>query len=676
MTWALASGPAPFDAPLPANAVVAITFDTRTLTAYRATGQPIAAFDALRNTVAVAATSSPAAAVVGLDGPAQPVGDDSAAGQTSSWSGVQKTLVWGPSTPPVLGCATPGNAASVPPASPRFVPGDTVCYRLRIQFPTGMQLKNTKVADFLPPGSTYLAWAANAGNTVTTGAIDASMAPDTVSWNVGDLVGANRWTQLGQVFDVTLATRVPVDPNVNTNVDLVQNLLKVTSANTPGVTTSLRDMTNLTMAEPVLDLTKGVKAIGGVATLNGTRPDNGDGVPTGRADGGAVYAGTVVQYRIDVANTGPTDAGALGDATTVQIVDVLPGQTNCTDVALGTVPRTLTQRANDGDPFPAPTPARTGQPASTLTAATCTAGVIRMTVDRVPAGFSAEINYTLTVPTGTRQPVTGESLRNTAGVSSYRGARGDGPGTITYVPSSNADPAQSTPANAPAAHDQSIVTVPAPVFTKSATTGLTETGNDAATQATLGENVTYTVRFSIPAGVTARGPIRLNDPLPTGMEYVSGSASVRWGMNGTASPVAGCTNVNTCNLVTSSSSPGNPTFRFTTGTTVRLEVTSTTARYTNPAGASPANDDVFEIVFTARMKSGTTGSVKRNTATLTYVDVLGRTQTGTALVDTTVVAPSSPPRRRPRPRRTCAVATWSPTRSRSPTPVHRCTTSR
>ncbi len=102
LTWTLTSGPAPFDSPLPASSVFVITFDTDTLTNYRATGQPIAAFDALQNTVAITGQSSATPAVGSLDAGVQTVNDVSAAGQTSSWTGVQKTLVWGPTTPPAL----------------------------------------------------------------------------------------------------------------------------------------------------------------------------------------------------------------------------------------------------------------------------------------------------------------------------------------------------------------------------------------------------------------------------------------------------------------------------------------------------------------------------------------------------------------------------------------------
>ncbi len=479
---------------------------------------------------------------------------------------------------------TPGNAASVPPQTPRFVPGDVVCYRLRVQFPASMQLKNTKIADFIPPNSTYVNWSTNAGNTVTTGAIDTSLTPEQVSWNVGDLVGGNRWTGRGEVFDVTLATRISTNPSANNSFDLVQNLLKVTSANTPGATTSLRDMTNISVAEPLLDLTKGVKRIAGTLTANGNRPDNGNGPATGRADGGAVYAGTAVDYRVDVTNLGPTDAGDDADATTVQVVDVLPAQTDCTDVSLGVVPRALTQSVNDGDPFTVPNPARASAPASTLTAASCTAGVVRWTIDVVPAGRSVELNYTLTIPSGARQPVTGEVLTNRAGVSSYQGARGDGPGYLTYVPSANVDPAQALTPNADPANDNSYVNVPGPAFTKTATTSLTETGNNATSQATWGEDVTYTVTFSIPAGVSAKAPIRLTDSVPAGMEYVPGTAVVRWGKDGVANAVAGCTNVDSCSLDTTSSTPTNPTFSLTTGSTITLEATTPAlATTTRPA---------------------------------------------------------------------------------------------
>jgi large repetitive protein len=641
LVWDFATAPAAVGGDLVANAVYDITFDTVTLPDYRATAKPIASFDVLTNTVSMLGVTTPITAVNTVDTGTQNVQDVSSAGQKSGWSTITKRVVWtATGAPGSLNCDTPANIASegTPGWLPKFVPGDVICYRLGVTFPNETRLRNSLLTDFLPPNATYTSSAAGPLNSVTLAGPPTVVTGlgGTAAWRVGELINGDRYTERNADFDMFIASTMnDVPSETDTNIDISANLFKATSVDTPGGAVSLRAQADVARIEPDLRLTKGVKSINGATPA--TTPDNGTGSPSGRHDDKVIRAEDVITYRIDVANIAPTDSGTQGDATTVNVVDLLPPQFLCSSVSVGTIPRALTSTANNSNPFAVQTPTRATAPAAQISAASCTdrpglASVIRWTLSGVPAGFSTELNYTVTETTAPTAPVAGDVLDNTAGISTYQGPRSNDGTFITYIPASNVDPVSPGSSNAPTASDQSRVRVDGPSTSKSASTSLTEAGNDAPSQATPGEDIDYTLRWTIPEGVSLNSPMRLNDVLPTNLTYIPGSLNVSYGTNGSASAVAGCVNVNSCTFTTPSLG-----FTLTTGTTISM--VSNSGQYINLN--EPGNgEDVFVITFTTRLASGSRASVVTNTASYSWKDTAGNIQTFDQTASTTVVAPN------------------------------------
>ncbi len=649
LTWNFNSAPGTLGTGFVSNAVYELTFESQTLPNYRSTGQPVAANDGLVNNVSVSGDTTPTFEVASIDTGTQAVGDVSSSGQSSSWQTIAKSVAWPLTGTPVgLSCDSPSNLASIgsPQWLPRFAPGDTVCYRLQITFPTDTRTRNTIVTDFLPPNSEYMGSATGGLNTVTIAGAPTVSAGygGSAAWAVGELITGARYTERGSRFDMFVATQVTDvpqllgDPQMLSNFDLNENLLKAVSTNTIGEAVSLRADADFMTITPTVDLTTGVKSINGVSPVS--TPDDGNGAPTGRHDGKIIRAEDTVTFRVDVTNTAPTDAGLSGDASSLQLVNIMPVGLDCSTVSLGLAPRPLTLAANNANPFTAQVPPRViGGLVSALSAASCTdrpglGSVLRWTVTNLPAGFSAEINYDVSIPTGGSAPTAGEILDTSAGVLSYLAPRSNEGGFVTYIPTSNVDPVSPGTANVPAANDQSRIQVEGTINSKTAVTALVETNNDEATHFTPGEAVTYTIRWTIPEGVSLRSPVTITDVLPTNIAYIPGTLNVGYGTNGTASPVAGCANVDACGPFTGDALD----FTVTTGTTIAMS--STTGTYVNPVEAG-AGEDVFTISFTGRLTSGNRNDTVTNTATYSWRTTAGVTQSFTTDVANTVVRPNA-----------------------------------
>jgi uncharacterized repeat protein (TIGR01451 family)/fimbrial isopeptide formation D2 family protein len=139
-------------------------------------------------------------------------------------------------------------------------------------------------------------------------------------------------------------------------------------------------------------------------------------------------------------------------------------------------------------------------PAGTLSGGVVTPGTTTLT-------------YVMTVPTSV---APGETLGNHAGVVSYQGTLPNSSSDpSTFYPPNNIDPAApADPETTTRADDTASVVVTGVSVAKTRTTSVNEAGNNAASQATIGESITYTVTATIPAGVTVRNGV-LSDPLGT-----------------------------------------------------------------------------------------------------------------------------------------------------------------
>ena len=354
--------------------------------------------------------------------------------------------------------------------------------------------------------------------------------------------------------------------------------MKAVFANTAEETFPLRDVASFELSQPEIDLVKGVRDIDG-------NPAGGRGP---NVDGGTVSGGNVVTYRVDVTNSGSVPA----DAT--EVWDILPGQIACADVSA---------ISNGG---------------------TCNAAEDRIEWNglTVPANGSITLTYDVTVPDGLS---AGDTLVNNAGVRQFESASGDGP--YTTIPSSNIDPSQDPGANAPEADDPSNVQVEAADVVKTRTTEVGEGGNTQADQATIGEEIEYTVTTTIPAGTSLFGAnTNLLDDLGARKTLVPGSASATLDA-GAGPPVA----LPTAGLTVSE-----------IGNTVRIDFPDP---YVNPLGS---DDDVIVLTFTAKVDDDFPANQARgtstqytlpNTATLSWQNELGQNRTDSGSVNTTIVEP-------------------------------------
>lgn len=465
-------------------------------------------------------------------------------------------------------------------------PGQRICYRLRMDFPASIETGGVEVQDFVPPGTTYVA-----GSTVATPAndvvIDTASPPepdvsgDRLSWTLDDGAGAvGKARTFEVVFAVTVSRRATA-----VDGDLLDNLMKASYVNTAGVSFPLRDSVPLELQQPEVTLLKGVRDV------------NDGPVQPPNTNYNGVVGGDVVTYRVDVTNDGSVDAD------NAEIWDLLPPEFSCAMVSNISTPGAST--------------------------ATCNAGQNRIEWNGVDIAASSTVTltYDVTIPDGY---ASGDQFTNTAGVRRYESdTQGNGP--YTNIPSSNIDPTQDPNANAGPADDPAVVTVLAVPMTKTRTTQITEPGNAAANQATIGERINYTVSTTIPAGTTLYGSATITDPLGTRQTLVAGSAAATLDADGPG---------------------GSPPVPLpTAGLTLTEDIGGNLVRVNFPAtyaNAQGSGADIIEITFAATVDDdfpanqarGTTAQrTLGNTATLAFENAAGTSRTRTASVNTTIVEP-------------------------------------
>lgn len=382
------------------------------------------------------------------------IDDESAASQAGDGPTIDKQV--SPTVNGSCGTLTDYDSGVVPVARP----GDTVCWRLTMDFPDNLISTNVRVTDFLPGGTTYVPGSTVTlpSNNVTIGGT-APPEPDPIGtsgllWTLddgGDSVGE------GKTFDLVFATRV-VRTIDTSDGDVEGNLMKAVYTNSAGTSFPLRDAEDMQIAIPEIGLLKGVYQVNGQPT-----PGNGPNV-----DGVGVTGGDVVTYRVDVTNDGSIDA------VDTQIWDILPPEVSCADV----------------------------DPASISNGGSCNAAQDRIEWSgiTVPADDAVMLTYDVEIPDGL---TGGDVLVNTAGVRQFESPSGSGP--YVQIPAENIDPTQDPNANAPAAKDPSNVFIENAVLVKSRSTQIDQPGNNAADQATIGELISYTVTATIPEGTTLYG---------------------------------------------------------------------------------------------------------------------------------------------------------------------------
>ncbi len=420
---------------------------------------------------------------------------------------------------------------------------------------------NPVVDDFLPAGFSHVSTALGAQNTIDVAGVTFSYdaTANRVTYSLANVdIG-------GKLLQGIITTEI-VDPNAAKPGDLLGNLMKFRYTNTAGAVFQLREDANVEWSEPILTLDKSV------ATVNGVAPT---------ANPAIVREGDRVVYRVAVTNTG------TANAFDVSVRDVLPAQIQCANVGLIT---------NSGACETAPTPDRIQWDQAD-------------DID-IAAGATATLAYEVLVPAGVTPGIT---LTNRAGVRDYRGPTNTST-PFTYVPANNID-TTLTP-NTTAADDTAAIFTELPTVLKTRSTEINQSGNNTASQATIGERISYNVSVNVPPGTTVTNA-RITDVLDAEKDLVASSVVAT--RNGVALPASGFTiNVDDA---------GN---RFT--------VTPPDPYVVAPGPTGDTIVVTFEAIVT-NVASNTRGTTTGNTVNLAYNNALGP-RTISASVNTTIVEPN------------------------------------
>ncbi|MDI1288791.1 MAG: isopeptide-forming domain-containing fimbrial protein, partial [bacterium] len=281
----------------------------------------------------------------------------------------------------------------------------------------------------------------------------------------------------------------------------------------------------------------------GVAQVNGLpavpNPPNTDHVQVQESD--------VVTWRIDVSNIGSSAGGSNVPVRNVSVVDTLPTGITCAAVS------------------------------SISDSGTCTGSTLNWTSGTIAAGASKTFTFDMAVPALVSADI---SYTNTVNVPSYESENNNG----TWSPQS--------PTNVTDVSDVFTADI---TFTKTGTTSLDLPNNNAGSQFTVGEQITYTLDGTVPAQTTAYSGV-MTDTLPSGLQAVSCAA--QFSPDGTVGSLT-------------SALPVGTTLSSCAAAAVTLTLPAT---YTN---TNPTAAQLFRMTITAVVLGGsyTHGQVKTNSAT-------------------------------------------------------------
>jgi len=544
-----------------------ITFPTKTRKNYQQNFQdttPILAADSTSNKVDLTANAfsrctSPGTPDCATPGPRiwndgqepEPVVDASSAGQTAPQVTLKKEVAESGTN-----CQTATWVTNIP----TYHPGDTICWRLSINFPSKVDTHQLRVTDFLPRNAAYVpgSYQDTSGNT-TINTIDTADSSDGVLfWDIN-----GSYVPVGsQKFQVTFKTTIE-PTGILSPVDIEGNLMKFAFENTPGTSFPLRDQVDFKTVAPTLKLTKGVSKID---STNYSPP----------ADGLTVRGGNDVTYQVDVKST--------GDTKDVQVWDKLPAAYTCSMVSL----------ISDGG------------------ACVADSGVSRIKWPAIAAindGNTKSLTYHVLIP-GTFGPEN--TYVNTAGVRQYESDTNTG-GRYIYTPQNNIDPSNPRTPNIARVDDDSNVKTPDVGLVKARTTSITETGNSATSQATIGELINYTVTATLPNGTTFGTNAKITDtPNSATTQPLTGPATAT--LNG--SPLPSGWSISTV------------------GQTITVNIPD---GYVVP----PGSDHTVVISFQTRVvdvASNVRGQSRTNQANISWTDSTARSRNSNQ-VSTTIVEP-------------------------------------
>jgi large repetitive protein len=541
------------------NSSTVFTMSTNALTVYRApaTG-PVASNDSWENNVSISAEITIIDDGAGTTTSGVPAVDESSARQTAGPVTIDKDVA-APQAAPVS-C---GDGSSITTWEDTlgfdYREGDRVCWRLAVDFPVSLDTLSPFVKDFLPTGFAYESWAFGVGNDfgVPLGG-GAPVGVNYASTPAEEAAGVLIWDladadPTGIRFEVVVSSIVTSAAG-SSNADIAANLMKFSFINTDGSLFQLRDQADVRLIDTVLSASK-------LAT-----PDSN------------LNGGEIVTYDITFTNNG------FLQADNATVVDTLPPGFDCVDVTnLGGA-----TCADNGAARATLTWTGVTVPAATE-AAPIPSGVVDTAGETV-------LSYQVTMPSDFNPAST---HTNDVEMTNYQTATNTG----------------GPPIDHPGPSATETVSVTNASLTKTRVTGVNETGNNATTQATIGETITYTVTATVPEGTEIDNAV-LTDVMPAGLRLDSATATLDTDGPGGAAPVA---------------LPGTFTMVSNSG---GFTVTFPSV-YTNPPASG---DDIVTVTAVATVldtPANDAGDTLRNNATLTWTG--GSRNVG---VNTSIVEPN------------------------------------
>lgn len=471
------------------------------------------------------------------------VSDDSRAEIVSNFSALSKTVLERDLTP---GTASPTDW--VDHAADPFAIGDTVWYRIRIDFADGIETRNPLLTDFLPQGVNYTDLLYSYDLTgvgsgtlesvpVSGTAADFLPAPTlsggdrVLTWEFGDQTysdSTDRFIPEGSWVEIYVQGDVVGQSASASVVDIPQNQAKYQQQNVEGELFFLRDDAQIDLDWPAAPLVKGVRDVNDVPAA-GNPFDSNIGTAASPV---VVVQDDTVTYRIDV-TTPHTDTADF------VVWDALPeGISTATNFAAYSVEKVGSAAAVETAIPGADVTATVYAPGTLANVDAAYAGrtIVAWDLSAVIAGSNPDsdtvrgfsLQYDVQVPSDAQVTRT---FTNTASIVSYALQNNDG-GTTTVLP----DGPISTVAPGPGEYqidgadtfDDAVTRVPSPSMTKElvgtdiAPTGTTpaDPNNRGGTSApnllgqiVQGEVATFRYTATVPAHTTIAGGVLADDGL-------------------------------------------------------------------------------------------------------------------------------------------------------------------
>jgi uncharacterized repeat protein (TIGR01451 family)/fimbrial isopeptide formation D2 family protein len=565
-------------------------------------GRPTVGADSFTNTVSLTGTSEPA--VQSTDLPL-PVTDDSSASFGTARPTLSKQMK--PRFVPMDCDPAVGepyaDSPTLTPTQRAFRQDDIICFKVRIEFPATIAIRNMLLTDFVPTGTRY-----EPGTFAYTPANQVSIQNVTTDPQIIQVIlgteqppgSGDFFVAPGSVFEAVLGVRV-LDAAPGPAPDITANLVKTRYSNSAGELFADRDFAAFAiLPAPDVSVLKGVLRVDSPAS----------GPNAANVDGSTVQQGSTATFRVDITNTPLPGLETVDYAIRgTQAWDVLPAGIGCSAIS--------NHRVAAHGPTPNPSPVLQPLPAGIVTCfdpgtgpAVAPAYGDRATqallVWQFPApdagnAFSVRPGETMTMAYDMRLPsVISVSSRydNTVALPRFEAFTDVLNVTTPFYPADNINPQNVPLQNAERAADPSWVVTADAGITKTQTTAIEEANNNRARDAVIGEEVTYTVGVTVPAQTTVYNAV-LRDPLPR---------------TGT---------IQTVELLSATQSgPPGPTLDANLATdTVTLTFPPT---YTNTTNA-PQTFTVTIVGRVTTVAQNTNGQTRTNTATFTSNRTLGGT---------------------------------------------------